>query len=257
MSQQDKIRIKIFYNRSVHENAARYYELAKQCREKIAGLQKAIEETKKEIREAKKGKKEVRVKKKREWYDKFHHAFTSKGRLMVGGRSAQQNDLVVAKHMGDGDLFFHADIQGASAVILTDGVNAEEDEMLEAAQLAASFSKAWVNANAAVDVYAVRKEQLSKHAPGGYIPTGAFAIKGKRRWFRGTRLALRVGIKEKRIEIVPEVSKTALEKGLTLVPSKSGKEKGPLAKALAKRFDVHPDELLEALPNGKTKTVLK
>ena len=251
------MKLKLFFNKSVHENAARYYELAKQCREKIAGLQKAIEETKKELQEAKKGKKEVRVKRERKWYEKFHHAFTTKGKLMMGGRNAQQNDLAVARHMEDNDLFFHADIQGASAVILKAGVSADKDEMLEAAQFAACFSKAWINANAAVDVYAVKKEQLSKHAPGGYIPTGAFAIKGKRTWFRGTRLALRIGIKEKDIEIVPEVSKTALEKGLILLPSKSGKQKGSLAKSLAKRFGVHPDELLEVLPNGKTQTTVK
>jgi predicted ribosome quality control (RQC) complex YloA/Tae2 family protein len=250
------MKLKLFFNKSVHENAARYYDLAKQSREKIAGLQKAIEETKKELQ--KKGKKkEVRVKRKKEWYDKFHHALTSKGKLMLGGRNAQQNDIVVAKHMDDNDLFFHADIQGASAVILKDGTKADEDELLEAAQFAACFSKAWVNANAAVDVYAVKKEQLSKAATGGYIPTGAFAIKGKRRWFRGARLALRVGIVGKGVEIVPDVSKTVLEKQLTLLPSKTGKEKGPLAKSLAKRFGIHPDELLEILPNGKTQTVLK
>ena len=252
------MKLKLFFNKTVHDNAARYYNLAKQCKEKIAGLQKAIEETKKEMQQAQKEKKkEVRVKRERRWYEKFHHTFTGNKRLMIGGRSAQQNDQVVARHMEDNDLFFHADIQGASAVILKDGADADEAEMAEAAQFAACFSKAWVNANAAVDVYAVKKEQLSKAAPGGYIPTGAFAIKGKRRWFRGTKLALRLGLREKKVEMVPEVSKTVLTEQLTLLPSKRGKEKGPLAKSLAKRFGVHPDELLEILPTGRTKTVVE
>jgi hypothetical protein len=42
---------------------------------------------------------------------------------------------------------------------------------------------------------------------------------------------------------------------LALAPSKSGKDKGALAKSLAKRFACHPDELLELLPNGKSKTL--
>jgi predicted ribosome quality control (RQC) complex YloA/Tae2 family protein len=250
------LRITLFYDKTVHENAAYYYELAKESRGKAEGLKKAMEETEKEIKEAKKSeKKEVRVKRAKEWYEKFHFAFTGGGRLMIGGRSAQQNDLVVAKHMDEGDLFFHADIQGGSAVILKDGLKAGEQELLGAAQLAASFSNAWKNSNAGVDVYAVGKDQVSKHAQGGYIPAGAFAIIGERRWFRSTKLELRIGLGDKGPELVPAVSERALKDGLVLIPSKSGKEKGALAKSLAKRYGVHPDELLELLPNGKTKTV--
>ncbi len=250
------MKLKLFYNKSIHENAAYYYELAKETKQKLAGLEKAIEQTEKEIDEAKKPrKKEVRVKRQKEWFEKFHYAFTGSGRLMIGGRNAQQNDLAVSRHMEKNDLFFHADIQGASAVILKNGLDASEEELLEAAQFAASFSKAWANANAAVDVYAVKKDQLSKHATGGYIPTGAFAIKGERKWFKGTKLALRIGIGEKGVAMVSEVSKTKLKNELVLVPAKTGKEKGSLARSLAKRYGVHPDELLELLPNGKTRTV--
>ena len=248
--------IRLFYNKSVHDNAAYYYDSAKETREKIEGVKKAIGETEREIEKAKKEvKKSVRMKKEKQWFEKFHSAFTSTGRLIIGGRNAQQNDLVVAKHMEEADLFFHADIQGGSAVILKDGANASDAEMSEAAQFAASFSNAWKNANAAVDVYAVSKEKLTKHVSGGFVPAGAFAILGERKWFRNTKLELRIGMDEKNhLALVPSVSKQKLKKELVLVPSKSGKEKGALAKSLAKRFDVHPDELLEVLPNGKSRT---
>jgi predicted ribosome quality control (RQC) complex YloA/Tae2 family protein len=192
------MRIRLFYEKSVHENAAYYYELAKECRQKTAGLEKAMEETRKEMRGAgKKEGKEVRVKREKEWFERFHHSATSGGRLLIGGRSAQQNDFLVAKHMDERDLFFHADIQGGAVFILKEGAEAGEDELAEAAQMAASFSNAWKNANAGVDVYAVRKGQLTKHVSGGFVPAGAFAITGERRWFKGARLALRIGIGEK------------------------------------------------------------
>ncbi len=249
------MRIRLFYNRSVHENAAYYYELAKEARSKVAGAEKAIAETEAETREAGKAKKAgVRVKRAKEWFERFHHAMTSGGRLAIGGRSAQQNDQLVSKRMDDSDLFFHADIQGGSAFVLKDGINASEEEMAEAAQMAASFSNAWKNGNAAVDVYAVGKGQLTKNVSGGFVPSGAFAILGERRWFRGTRLALRIGMGEKGPALVPDVSKARLGNELTLIPFPAGKEKGALAKSLAKRFGVHPDELLELLPNGKSKT---
>ena len=141
-------------------------------------------------------------------------------------------------------------------MILKDGANAGREEKEEVAQFAASFSNAWKNANASVDVYAVPRPQVSKHAHGGYIPSGAFAILGEREWFRSTRLGLKIGMDEEKSvpSILPAVSRRKLISELQLVPSKSGKEKGELAKSLAKRFGVHPDELLGILPNGKSKT---
>jgi predicted ribosome quality control (RQC) complex YloA/Tae2 family protein len=249
------MRIRLFYSKSVQENAAYYYELAKESRQKMAGLEKAMEETEREIEEAgKPQKKDVRVKRQKEWYEKFHHFFTGGGKLAIGGRSAQQNDQLVAKRMEEKDLFFHADIQGGSAVILKEGLGAEDREMAEAAQFAASFSNAWKNGNASVDVYAAGKSQLTKNVSGGFVPSGAFAILGERRWFRSTRLALRIGLGEERMELLPDISARRLKDELVLVPSPSGKEKGALAKSLSKRYSVHPDELLEILPSGKTKT---
>ena len=192
------MRIKLFINKSVHENAAIYYEQAKEAKKKREGLVAAIEQTKKEIVTAEKKQKEekkiVKIKREKKWFEKFHWFSTSGGRLAIGGRSAQQNDLVVSKHMEDNDFFFHADIQGGMVVVLKDGVNAGEQELLETAQFAASFSNAWKNGNASVDVYAVRKEQLGKAVSGGYIPSGAFAISGERRWFRNTKLGLIAGL---------------------------------------------------------------
>jgi len=258
------MKIKLYLNKSVHENAALYYEQAKEARKKRDGLKKAIEETEKEIRAAEKNekqeqKKPIRIKREKKWFEKFNWFETSEGKLAFGGRNAQQNDQVVAKHMDEHDLFFHADIQGGSAVVLKGGVEATEQEMQEAAQFAASFSSAWKNANAAVDVYAVRKEQLSKASQGGYIPTGAFAISGERIWFRSSRLRLRIGMdpESKLLMIIPGNSQGRLDSEIELVPSRTGKEKGALAKSLSKRLDVHPDELLEMLPSGKSKTILK
>ncbi|VVC03735.1 Uncharacterised protein [Candidatus Bilamarchaeum dharawalense] len=247
--------MRIFWNKSVHENAAYYYDLAKDTKEKIAGVEKAIEETKKEIEEAKKiEKKQVKIKREKQWFEKFHFALTSSEKLMIGGRSAQQNDLIYAKYIDENDLFFHADIQGGAAVILKDGANAGEDELKEAAQFAACFSNAWKNANAGVDVYCVKKSQLSKHAVGGFIPSGAFAINGERKWFRAMKLVLKIGLGEKGVEILPELSTRNLQQKLLVIPSLAGKDKGALAKSLSKRFNVHPDEFLELLPNGKSKT---
>ncbi len=254
------MRIHLRIDKSIHENAAACYEKAKLIRKKIEGLKKAIAESEKElehaVREEKKKKEEVRIRKEKKWFEKFHWFYTSAGRLAIGGRDAKQNDLIFAKHMDDNDLFFHADIQGASVVILKDGTNASDEELREAAQFAASFSNAWKNANAMINVYAVKNDQVTKYVQGGYIPTGAFGITGKRRWFRGTPLGVVIGSGEDGLEITPECSnrKRELKRCISLLPSKIGKEKGELAKSLSKWFSVNLDELLQILPNGKSKT---
>jgi predicted ribosome quality control (RQC) complex YloA/Tae2 family protein len=250
-----KITLKI--TKSLHESAAEYYEKAKQARKKTHGIEKAIEETKAELQKAEKDeeekKKQVKVKKEKKWYEKFHWFYTSEGKLAIGGKDAQQNDLLFARHLEDDDLFFHADIQGASAVILKEGIAAAWDELLEAAQLAASFSNAWKNGNASVDVYAVRKEQLSKHVSGGYVAKGGFAITGERKWFRTMKLGLRIGIENGEAIILPEIHKKKLEKEILLYPARGGKEKGELAKTIAKRLSVHVDSVMQILPSGATK----
>lgn len=253
------MRIRLYYNKSVHENAAYYYQLAKESREKIAGLEAAMDQTRKEMDAAGKVERtDVKIKRRKEWHEKFHSAFTSGGLLVIGGRSAQQNDQIVSKHMEEGDLFFHADIQGGSVFVLKGGVDAGEKDMAEAAQLAASFSNAWKNGNAAVDVYCVRKSQLTKNVSGGFVPAGAFAILGERRWFRSTPLVLRIGLipegESSILRLVPDNSSVHLKDELALIPSPAGKDKGALAKSLSRRFAVHPDELQDILPNGKTKT---
>ncbi len=254
------MKLKLYINKSVHENAAYYYELAKETKKKAAGTEKAIEETKKEMKKESKKKteeKKVRVKREKKWFEIFHWFYTSEGKLAVGGKNAQQNDIVYKKHMEDNDLFFHADIQGASAIILKNGADSTEEEMREVAQFAASFSNAWKNGNASVDVYAVKKEQLSKASQGGYIPVGAFAISGKRTWFKGTKLGLKIGKSEHGIEILPERSARKLKGEVHLAPMKTGKEKGEISRFIAKKFSVDVTEILELTPSGKSKIVKK
>ena len=125
--------IKIDLEKSVQENAGTYYELAKKMRRKSEGVESAILETKKKIKKAHKKeikleKKVVRVARKKEWYESYEWSFTNSGKLILMGRSAKENDAVVAKYFEEGDLFFHADIRGGSATILKGGVEASKED---------------------------------------------------------------------------------------------------------------------------------
>jgi predicted ribosome quality control (RQC) complex YloA/Tae2 family protein len=247
------VKVSIQLGKSIHENSARYYEEAKKAREKAEGVRVAMAETQKRMgAAAKKKARAVKVARKREWFEEFHWSFTNAGKLILAGKTAQQNDKLAGK-MEDGDLFFHADIRGAAATILKNGVGASEEEKKEAAAIAASYSKAWGKRMASVDVYAVKKGQLSKHATGGFVGAGGFAISGEREWLKNTKLMLAIGIEENgRVSAGAEDAKW-IRKKVLIVPGKM--EKKEAAEKLGELLGVPDSEIMPCLPSGKASIV--
>lgn len=247
--------IKIELAKSAQENASEYYTLGKKLKEKKKGLEQAIAITRAKIGKAESGaifekkKGAVRVSRKREWYEGFHWSFTNSGKMVLVGKDAKQNDLLVARHMEEKDLFFHADIRGGAATILKGGVGADEGEKKYAAVLAASFSKAWSRGFSGVDTYCVNKEQLSKHAQGGFVGAGGFAISGQKEWFKNTPLGLRIGLdKEGRVCAgAPEAN--WMGKSILIAPG--GKEKGAAVKEIAYLLGADETDVAQVLPSGK------
>lgn len=198
--------VELDIRKSVEENAADYYEGSKTAKRKMEGAEQAIEETKEKIEnlpelseDAADLEKEmpVKVTKKRgKWYEKFRWFISSDGFLIVAGKDATSNEILIKKHTETGDLVFHSDIQGAPfTVIKSEGKEISEYSRKEAAEFAAAYSKAWQMGLATVDVYAVKPDQVSKQPPsGGYLPKGAFMIYGQRDWFRDVELKLSIGI---------------------------------------------------------------
>ena len=133
---------------------------------------------------------------RREWYEKYHWMYTSNWFLAIGGRDASQNESIVKKFLEDNDIFLHANIQGAPAVILfTKGRQIPKQDIREAAVLAACYSKAWKLGMGAVEVYWVYGKQVSKSPPSGeYIKKGAFMVYGKRNYLGPIELKLALGI---------------------------------------------------------------
>jgi hypothetical protein len=196
--------IGIDYTKSAQDNARHYFEESKEAKRKLEGAKQAITRLEEKVKSLEKSKvieKKIRKKEEKEWYEKFYWFFASNGMLAIGGRSAQQNEEVVSKYLGPEDIFFHANIFGASAVVLKGGKGAAEEVREEAAQFAACFSKAWENGLSAVDVFAVGKEQISKSTQAGSLGTGSFLISGEREWFKNVKLELWAFSAETRITL--------------------------------------------------------
>ncbi len=100
----------------------------------------------------------------------FREFTTSDGFKILVGRNNRQNDLLTMKTAGKNDLWFHTkDIPGSHTVILTEGREVSEQAILEAAQIAAYFSKAKDSAQVPVDYTLVRRVNKPQGAKPGKV----------------------------------------------------------------------------------------
>ncbi len=187
---------------TAHQNLVDRYRALKRVRERLLELPSLVQRQPVE-------KAAMREKEKKRWYEDFRHFTTTGGFIVVAGKSAGQNELLVRRYLEPSDIFLHADIHGAPATIIkTLGREPSERDLLEAAQFAASYSSAWSGGLYAVDVYWVRGSQVSKKAPSGeYLSKGAFMVYGKRNYIRRVKLGLGVGYEEgKGIVALPQIA---------------------------------------------------
>lgn len=190
--------LRLDITKSFWENIAVYHERAKKLKRKIRKLEELLANPPKEEQEEQK-RVEIVKKRRRDWYEKFRWTFTSSGHLVIAGRDARTNELIVRKYLEDGDLFFHADVVGAPATVLKDGQSAPEQDIKEAAVFAASMSRAWRSGWPSVDVFYVTPDQVSLSPPSGeYRPKGGVMVYGKKNWVRDAPLGLYVGFDEEK-----------------------------------------------------------
>jgi len=198
----DGIEIEIDPKLSVYKNSSKYFDIAKEFNEKakkaketLVNLETKLQELDKQIEER---SEEIKISlRKREWYEKYRWSFTRNGFLIIAGRDVDQNESLVRKMLEEKDIFLHADIQGAPATIIkTEGKIPSEDDIKDAATIAACYSKAWKNMGA-IDVFWVYGEQVSKSPPSGeYLSKGSFMIYGKKNFINNVKLQLSIGITE-------------------------------------------------------------
>jgi predicted ribosome quality control (RQC) complex YloA/Tae2 family protein len=179
--------VRIHVHESLEQNAGRYHDVIKKFKKKKAGAIAAMQAAP----ARKKVQKREFVPLKKLWYHRFRWFITSDGVVVLGGRDASQNEELVKKYMAGGDLFVHADVHGASVVI----VKGKTERMDEVAQFAASYSGAWRSGHASADVFSALPPQVSKTPESGeFISRGSFIVRGDRTWYRDVPLAVGIGL---------------------------------------------------------------
>lgn len=125
------------------------------------------------------------------WFEKFHFFISTDNELVIGGKNAQQNEIIVKKHLDQTDLYFHCDVHGASSIACK---GRSDITIEEASYMALCMSKCW-DEGIIKPVFYVEPDQVSKSAPSGeHITKGSFMIKGKRNIANPYRLEYGVGL---------------------------------------------------------------
>jgi len=211
----DDFRFGLSLRLSLYENANEYYERGKRAKQKAVGATVALNDSKKKLAEIELelqkaeelkslkpaqivealSKRRIEMQNK-EWFQKFRYFTSSDGFLVVAGKDTVSNEVLIKKYTAPEDVVFHAEITGSPFVVVkAEGKPVSEQVLREAAEFAASFSRAWRENVGAADVYWVKVDQLSKSGPSGEsIPHGAFFVVGKRNWFRNTPLQVAIGV---------------------------------------------------------------
>jgi predicted ribosome quality control (RQC) complex YloA/Tae2 family protein len=199
--------IDIVVDEDVPQNAQKYYHKAKVMKAKAEGAERALALSSKKMKEEQRlelkqlGPEKRRSKKKRpRWYERYRWFFSTEGFLVIGGRDADTNEELVKKYLEPRDIFLHADVHGAPAVIVkSQGKELSEATLSEAAQFAISYSSIWKQGLGSGRCYWVFPKQVSKTPESGeHVPKGAFIIRGERHYLESTaRLA--IGVHDEKI----------------------------------------------------------
>lgn len=194
--------VEIDISLSAHANARKFFVKRRTAVNKekktIEVSKKAFKNVERKTREMIKDvviKTNISKSRKRYWFENFFWFISSDGFVVVAGRNAEQNDLLVKRYMKNNDIYVHADLHGAASVIIKNETTGPvpPKTLTEAGCMAVCYSSAW-DSKMATSSWWVYPKQVSKSAPTGeYLTAGAFIIRGKKNFLPLANLVLGFG----------------------------------------------------------------
>ncbi|CAG8893289.1 unnamed protein product [Penicillium egyptiacum] len=190
-------------------NASQYYDQKKQASEKehrtTQSSAKALKSHEKKVttdlkRGLKKEKQVLRQARTPFWFEKFIFFISSEGYLVIGARDAMQSELLYRRYLSKGDIFVHADLEGATPIVVKNRAGSADapispSTLSQAGNLCVATSSAW-DSKAVMSAWWAHAHQVSKIAENGsgIMPTGVFQIKGEKNFLAPSQLVLGFGI---------------------------------------------------------------
>ena len=125
--ERENLTVSLDLSLTAHANAQQYYAKRKANQVKyesaVATAEKAVSAAKmkheKMLKKKQKTVNRIKIERKRYWFEKFDWFVSPEGYLVISGRNAQQNELLVKRYLRQGiDVFVHADLHGAATCVV-------------------------------------------------------------------------------------------------------------------------------------------
>ena len=180
-------------------------------------------------------------------YMSYRWFFTSEGKLVVGGKSDEQNENVLRYFKRPGYTIMHTTKPGSPFMIIQSD-DPSKNDLDECAVFCACFSKEWKTGKKSIDIDVFKGGDVFKNKG---MKTGTFGVKNKKKV--KAKPELMVIIQKGKIRAVPKVK--GKEESLAVI--KQGKmDKEAAAEKIAKKIKekyllpVSKEEVMRAIPSG-------
>ena len=256
------VKLVLDLRKSLEENASDYYEKAKKIKKKIKGAEEAMQQSIQKLKELEKKRDkfeeeekllEKTDERKKEWYEKFRWFFSSDGFLVLGGRDATSNEIVIKKHTDKKDLVLHTDMAGSPFfVIKSEDKEIPMSTIKEAADAVCTFSKTWKLGLQTSDVFYVKPEQVTKKTKAGeYMGKGAFMIYGKTTYIEN-KINLAIGLTKDKVIMSGPLEAINKHCKKYLILNQGDEKVSSIAKKINYKLGkgLSLDEIIRALPAG-------
>jgi len=181
-------------------------------------------------------------------YRNYRWFFTSNKILVVGGKSDEQNELVLKHFLRPEYTIMHTSAPGSPFMIIQ-SKNPTKKDLEETAIFTGCFSKQWKTGKKKIDIDVFKGEQIYKLKT---MKLGTFGVKGEKETMN-IKPELILIIQKGKFRAVPnpDGESTLAE----IKPGKLSKEQAveKIAKILRNKFNLPPnkEEIMQAIPSSK------
>jgi hypothetical protein len=181
-------------------------------------------------------------------YENFRWFFTSNNILVVGGKSDEQNEIVLKEFLKPNYSVLHTSLPGSPFMVIQSDKAGKKD-IEEAAVFCACFSQQWKTGKKSIDIDIFKGEQIYK------IPSmkkGTFGVKGAKKTIK-IKPELVLVILNGKLRAVPNSSKYEVLASIKQGNLKKEQAAEKISKIIKDKyhFPIIKDEIMQAIPSDK------
>ena len=204
-SKPEVVNIDVNLNMSARANAGQYYGVKKAAAVKeqktMISSEKALENAERKIaadleKEVHTEKHKMRPLRKVEWFEKFFWFISTDRYIVLGGKDAQQRDMLITSHFTEHDVLVNTDTEGSNFFIIKNRTTGEiaPSTLIQAGVFSLATSTAW-EAKHVTSAYWVGQSQVKLFAPQRPgQPSGQIDISGSKNYLPPSPLVLGIGL---------------------------------------------------------------